>query len=68
MLKGFLPPRAMTVFAFCTAVLVAASSGAVTPLYHLYQQSMNLTPLLITIVFAIYSISLLMALLTVGGQ
>jgi hypothetical protein len=67
MFKGFLPPRAMTSFAFCTAVLVAASSGAVTPLYHLYQQSMNLTPLMITVVFAIYSISLLMALLTIGG-
>ena len=57
----------MTVFSFVGAALVSASSSAATPLYRLYQQSMHLTPLMITLVFAVYAISLLAALLTVGG-
>ena len=60
-------PRAMTVFSFASAMLIAASSSAVTPLYHLYQASMQITPLWITIVFASYVASLLAAMLTVGG-
>jgi MFS family permease len=62
-----LSPAAMTVFSFASAMLIAASSSAVTPLYHLYQASMHITPLWITIVFASYVASLLAALLTVGG-
>src|SRR3984885_13845583 len=62
-----LSPRAMTVFSFTSAMLIAAGSNAVTPLYHLYQASMHLTPFWITIVFAVYVASLLTALLTVGG-
>jgi MFS family permease len=62
-----LPSSAMTVFSFAGAILIAASSSAVTPLYHLYQASMHLTPFWITIVFASYVASLLAALLTVGG-
>src|ERR1700753_2561837 len=62
-----LSPAAMTVFSFAGALLIAASSSAVTPLYRLYQQSMHLTPFWITIVFSSYVASLLTALLTVGG-
>jgi hypothetical protein len=65
--KGSLSPAAMTAFSFVGAALVSASSSAATPLYRLYQQSMHLTPLMITVVFAVYSLSLLVALLTVGG-
>src|SRR5580698_9741011 len=65
--KSPLPSGVMTVFSFAGAILIAASSSAVTPLYRLYQQSMHLTPLTITVVFAVYAVSLLMALLTVGG-
>ena len=57
----------MTLFSFAGAILIAASSSAATPLYRLYQQSMHLTPFWITIVFAAYVASLLVALLTVGG-
>lgn len=60
-------PAAMTLFSFAGAMLIAASSSAVTPLYRLYQASMHLTPFWITIVFASYVASLLTALLTVGG-
>jgi MFS family permease len=63
----FLSPNAMTWFSFAGAILVAASSSAATPLYHLYQETMHLTPFWITIVFAVYVASLLTALLTVGG-
>src|SRR6202045_3268071 len=66
-LSQSLPPRAMTLFSFGGAMLLAASSSAVTPLYRLYQQSMHLTPFWITIVFAVYVASLLAGLLTVGG-
>jgi Na+/melibiose symporter-like transporter len=65
--KRALPPGVMTAFSFAGAILIAASSSAVTPLYRLYQQSMHLTPLMITVVFAVYVVSLLVALLTVGG-
>jgi hypothetical protein len=60
-------PAVMTVFSFVGAALVSASSSAATPLYRLYQQSMHLTPGMITLVFAVYAFSLLAALLTVGG-
>jgi MFS family permease len=62
-----LSPAAMTLFSFAGAVLLAASSSAATPLYRLYQASMQLTPFWITVVFAVYVASLLVALLTVGG-
>ena len=62
-----LSPAAMTLFSFAGAVLIAASSSAVTPLYRLYQASMHLTPFWITVVFAVYVVSLLAALLTVGS-
>ena len=62
-----LSPAAMTLFSFAGALLLAASSSAATPLYRLYQVSMHLTPFWITVVFAVYVASLLVALLTVGG-
>ena len=63
----FLPPKAMTLFSFGGAILLAASSSAATPLYHLYQESMHLTPFWITVVISVYVASLLAGLLTVGG-
>jgi MFS family permease len=57
----------MTLFSLGGAILVSASSSAVTPLYRLYQESMHLTAFWITIVFATYVASLLVGLLTVGG-
>lgn len=60
-------PVVMTLFSFVGAALISASSSAATPLYHLYQQSMHLTPATITLVFAVYAFCLLFALLTVGS-
>ncbi|MGA8616089.1 MAG: MFS transporter [Xanthobacteraceae bacterium] len=53
--------------AVIAAMTFSASGAAPTPLYHLYQQSFGLTPFMVTIVFAAYVLSLLMALLTVGS-
>src|ERR1700727_3901568 len=63
----FLSPNAMTWFSFAGAILIAASSSAVTPLYRLYQETMHLTPCWIAMFFAVYVASLLAGLLTVGG-
>jgi MFS family permease len=62
-----LKPSAMTIYSFVGALIVMASSSAATPLYRLYQETMQLTPFWITVVFAVYVVSLLAALLTVGG-
>lgn len=64
---GTLRFAAMTAYGFVGAMLLSASSSAVTPLYRLYQQSMHLTPFWITVVFASYVVSLLAGLLTVGS-
>src|SRR3979490_584873 len=60
-------PAAMTLFSFAGAMLIAASSSAVTPPYRLYHASMHLTPFWIQSGFASYVASLLCALVTVGG-
>jgi MFS family permease len=56
----------MAVFSFVAATLLAASSGAPTPIYFLYQQSMHLSSLAVTVVFAVYAFSLLTAMLVIG--
>jgi predicted MFS family arabinose efflux permease len=60
-------PTRMTVFSFLGAVMISACSSAPTPLYHLYQETLHLTPGMITLVFGSYAFALLAALLTVGG-
>ena len=44
-----------------------AGSSAPTPLYALYQSAWGFSPITITIVFGIYALAVLAALLTVGG-
>jgi MFS family permease len=56
-----------TIMAVIAAMTFLASGAAPTPLYHSYQDSLGLTPFAITIIFAVYALSLLAALLTVGG-
>jgi hypothetical protein len=59
--------RALTVFGVIAAITFSASSSAPTPLYRLYQEHLGLSPLLLTVIFAAYTFSLLGALLTVGS-
>jgi len=56
----------MTVYAALTAISFSAASSAPTPLYHFYQQTMALSPMLVTVVFAAYAFALLAVLLTVA--
>src|ERR1700686_376735 len=57
----------MTLFSFLVAVTFSAGSSAPTPLYHFYQEGIGLSPLIVTVIFGVYALSLLVALLTVGA-
>ncbi|WP_426116928.1 MFS transporter [Pseudomonas sp. DSP3-2-2] len=52
--------------AFITLCFPAASS-APTPLYHLYQQAWGFSAAMLTLIFAVYALTLLVALLVVGS-
>ena len=56
-----------TATAVAAAMTFSASGAAPTPLYHEYQQHFGLTAFMITIIFAVYVLCLLLALLTVGS-
>jgi hypothetical protein len=56
-----------TVAAVVTAMTFSASGAAPTPLYQQYQEVFGMSPFMLTMVFAAYVLSLLMALLTVGS-
>jgi MFS family permease len=64
---GTLSCYVTTFTAVAAAITFSASGAAPTPLYHEYQQHFGLTPFTITIIFAAYVFSLLLALLTVGS-
>jgi len=50
-----------------TSGLFLAASSAPTPLYRLYQQAFAFSPVLLTVIFAVYAFALLAALLIVGS-
>ncbi|AYG65160.1 MULTISPECIES: MFS transporter [unclassified Rhizobium] len=50
-----------------TSALFFAASSAPTPLYRLYQQAFAFSPVLITVIFAVYAFALLASLLIVGS-
>jgi MFS family permease len=64
---GSLPPR-KGVFSFVAAILVLflAASSAPSPIYVIYQQQWHFTAWALTVVFALYAIGLLGALLVLG--
>ena len=62
-----LSPRSMSIFATVAAITFSACGSAPTPVYHLYQESLGLSPFLLTLIFATYAFSLLASLLTVGS-
>src|ERR1700750_3402672 len=64
---GTLSCYVTTVTAVAAAITFSASGAAPTPLYHEYQEHFGLPPLMLTIIFAAYVLSLLFALLTVGS-
>ncbi|AYJ49026.1 MFS transporter [Rhodococcus sp. P1Y] len=50
-----------------TYLVVMASSAAPSPLYPVYQQQWGFSATMVTVVFAVYAVALLLALLTVGS-
>ncbi|MDB5375947.1 MAG: major facilitator superfamily protein [Rubritepida sp.] len=65
--RSGVPPRAMTVFGALALATILAGSTAPTPLYRLYQEQWGFPHVTLTLIFAVYALSLLAALLTVGS-
>ncbi|WP_223462153.1 MULTISPECIES: MFS transporter [unclassified Pseudomonas] len=59
--------RASLWFLAITLLSFLAASTAPTPLYHLYQEQMQFSAATLTLIFGVYALSLLAALLTVGS-
>lgn len=59
--------RSSLVFLASTMLTFLAASSAPTPLYHLYQQHLDFSAGMLTLIFGVYALSLLAALLTVGS-
>ncbi len=64
--RGGMSPRATTAYAVVTAVSFSATSSAPTPLYHVYQQAMGLSPLTVTLIFASYAFTMVATFLTLA--
>ncbi|MGH8377312.1 MAG: MFS transporter, partial [Pseudomonas sp.] len=59
--------RASLWFLAVSLLSFLAASTAPTPLYHLYQEQMQFSAATLTLIFGVYALSLLAALLTVGS-
>ncbi|UZE27877.1 MFS transporter [Pseudomonas asplenii] len=59
--------RSGLVFLSVVLLTFLAASSAPTPLYHLYQEAMGFSAATLTLIFGVYALSLLAALLTVGS-
>ena len=65
--RPVLPARAAFWVQASVLVVVMAASSAPSPLYPLYQDLWGFPPVVLTVIFAAYVVSLLAALLTVGA-
>lgn len=66
--SGVAPRRqSATLFHAATLATFFAASSVPTPLYRLYQEAFAFSPVLITVIFAVYAFSLLISLLIVGS-
>jgi MFS family permease len=61
-----LPPTASLMLLASIVVSFLAASSAATPLYAVYQSEWDFSPITTTVVFGVYAIAVLVALLTVG--
>jgi hypothetical protein len=59
--------RGSIVFQIATLGAITCASSAPTPLYRIYQEHWGFSPVMVTMVFAVYALSLLLSLLTVGS-
>ncbi|MBY3096730.1 MFS transporter [Rhizobium laguerreae] len=60
-------PRASIGFHALTLATFFGASAAPTPLYRIYQENFSVSPVLITVIFAVYAFALLAALLIAGS-
>src|SRR5258706_15956922 len=61
-----LSTRATTLYAVVAAITFSATSSAPTPLYGVYQRTMDLSPVTVTVIFAVYAFAIIAAFLTVA--
>jgi MFS family permease len=54
------------IYATVTAITFATVAGAPTPIYRLYREALGLTPFTITLIFAVYSFTMIAAFLTIA--
>ncbi|CAO5185666.1 Arabinose efflux permease family protein [Frankia sp. AiPs1] len=66
-LAGRLGPGASFVLQASMLTSFLASSAAPTPIYALYQHAWGFSPITLTVVFGVYALAVLAALLVVGG-
>ncbi|WP_339414636.1 MULTISPECIES: MFS transporter [unclassified Pseudomonas] len=66
-MPNFISQRSSLVFLAITLLTFLAASSAPTPLYHLYQEGLHFSAGMLTLIFGVYALSLLAALLTVGS-
>jgi predicted MFS family arabinose efflux permease len=64
--NGYLSPHAAFYLLASITVSFLASSSAPTPLYSIYQAQWGFSPITVTVIFGIYAVSVLAALLFVG--
>ncbi|NKN13692.1 MFS transporter [Rhizobium laguerreae] len=60
-------PRPSIGFHALTLATFFGASAAPTPLYRIYEENFSVSPVLITVIFAVYAFALLAALLTAGS-
>src|SRR5262249_11810540 len=65
--KARLSPKAAFYLQMSIAVSFLAGSSVPTPLYSTYQAQWGFSPVMVTVVFGIYAVAVLGALLTVGS-
>ncbi|QTT87593.1 MFS transporter [Pseudomonas chlororaphis] len=59
--------RSRLLFLAITLLSFLAASSVPTPMYHLYQEALQFSSATLTLIFGVYALSLLAALLTVGS-
>ena len=66
-MSSVISQRSSLAFLVITMLTFLAASSAPTPLYQVYQDNLHFSAAMLTVIFGVYAVSLLAALLTVGS-
>ncbi|WP_439862727.1 MFS transporter [Pseudomonas antarctica] len=66
-MSSVISQRSSLAFLVITVLTFLAASSAPTPLYQVYQDNLHFSAAMLTVIFGVYAVSLLAALLTVGS-